>query len=124
MSGGGRAEHRRRGFPAVTGRARSVPSAVSAKHGRWAKWRSPRGTDSKPSRRRIAIARLRRIAIIRGPCRVRIWLRSSSKVTLRTQWLRFSIDQWPQKTIDALLDLVHGYFAERFDTERRILLIA
>jgi transposase len=29
-----------------------------------------------------------------------------------------------QKTIDALLDRVHGYLAERFDTERRLLLVA
>ena len=29
-----------------------------------------------------------------------------------------------QKTIDALLNRVHGHLAERFDTERRVLLVA
>ena len=29
-----------------------------------------------------------------------------------------------QRTIEALLERVHGYLAERFDTRRRILLVA
>jgi hypothetical protein len=29
-----------------------------------------------------------------------------------------------QRTIDALLDSVHGHFAECFDTQRRFLLVA
>lgn len=29
-----------------------------------------------------------------------------------------------QKTLDGLLDRVHGYLAERFDTQRRVLLVA
>jgi len=29
-----------------------------------------------------------------------------------------------QKTIDALLGRVHGYLGERFDTQRRVLLVA
>jgi hypothetical protein len=44
----------------------------------------------------MAIARLRRIAIILGALPERTWERSSSKVTSRTQWLRFSMDQCPR----------------------------
>lgn len=39
------------------------------------------------------IARLRSEAITRAPAALRIWLRSSSKVTSRTQCKRFSIVQ-------------------------------
>ena len=40
------------------------------------------------------MARLRSVAITWGPAPRRIWERSSSKVTSRTQWRRFSIVQW------------------------------
>ena len=44
----------------------------------------------------------------------RLWLDLHANVTRNHR----------QKTIDALLDRVHGYLAERFDTERRLLLVA
>jgi transposase len=44
----------------------------------------------------------------------RIWLDLHANVTRNHR----------QKTIDALLNRVHGYLAERFDTERRVLLVA
>ena len=49
-----------------------------------------------PARRRRLMARLRRVAMTRGPLPVRIWERSSSKVTSRTQCRRFSMHQWPR----------------------------
>jgi transposase len=44
----------------------------------------------------------------------RIWLDLHANVTRNHR----------QKTIDALLDQVHGHLAERFDTQRRVLLVA
>jgi transposase len=44
----------------------------------------------------------------------RLWLDLHANVTRNHR----------QKTIDALLDRVHGYLAERFDTKRRLLLVA
>jgi transposase len=44
----------------------------------------------------------------------RLWLDPHANVTRNHR----------QKTIDALPDRVHGYLAERFDTERRLLLVA
>jgi transposase len=44
----------------------------------------------------------------------RIWLDLHANVTRNHR----------QKTIDGLLNRVHGYLAERFDTERRVLLVA
>jgi hypothetical protein len=44
----------------------------------------------------------------------RLWLDRHANVTRNRR----------QKTVDALLDRVHGYLAERFDTERRLLLVA
>src|SRR3954453_21392414 len=41
------------------------------------------------------MARLRRVAITCGAAPVRIWERSSSKVTSLTQWSRVSMPQWP-----------------------------
>jgi hypothetical protein len=41
----------------------------------------------------MLVARLRSIAIMRGAWPERTCERSSSKVTSRTQWQRFSIDQ-------------------------------
>ena len=40
------------------------------------------------------MARLRNAAIISGVLPARTWERSSSKVTSRTQWERFSMRQW------------------------------
>ena len=48
-----------------------------------------------PARRSRLIAVLRRVAMTWGPWPVRIWDLSSSKVTSRTQWRRFSIPRWP-----------------------------
>jgi len=47
-----------------------------------------------PASRKREMARLRRVAITCGPAPRRIWERSSSKVTSRTQWRRFSMVQW------------------------------
>src|SRR5664280_361495 len=44
-------------------------------------------------RRKMVIARLRRLAMTRGPLPVRTWDRSSPNVTSRTQWSRSSMDQ-------------------------------
>ena len=44
----------------------------------------------------------------------RIWLDLHANVTRNHR----------QKTIDALLERVHGYLTERFDTQRRVLLVA
>jgi len=44
----------------------------------------------------------------------RIWLDLHANVTRNHR----------QRTIDALLDRVHGYLTERFDTQRRVLLVA
>ena len=44
----------------------------------------------------------------------RIWLDLHANVTRNHR----------QRTIDALLERVHGYLAERFDTQRRVLLVA
>ena len=44
----------------------------------------------------------------------RIWLDLHANVTRNHR----------QKTIVGLLDRVHGYLAERFDTRRRVLLVA
>ena len=46
-----------------------------------------------PARRRMLIARFLSVAMTRGPLPLRTWLRSSSKVTSRTQWSEFSIRQ-------------------------------
>lgn len=48
-----------------------------------------------PSRRRRLIAVERRVAITRDPFPVRVWDRSSSMATSRTQCTRFSIPQCP-----------------------------
>ena len=42
------------------------------------------------------MARLRRLAMTRGPLAVRAWERSSSKSMSRTQCSRSSIAQWPR----------------------------
>ncbi len=47
-----------------------------------------------PASRKREMARLRSVAITCGPAPRRTWDRSSSKVTSRTQWSRFSIVQW------------------------------
>lgn len=49
-----------------------------------------------PASRSALIARLRSVAITRGALPTRIWQRSSSKVTSRTQCTRFSIPQCPR----------------------------
>jgi len=49
-----------------------------------------------PLRRNTPITRLRKAAITWGAAPVRIWQRSSSKVTSRTQWRRFSMPQCPR----------------------------
>jgi len=46
-----------------------------------------------PAMRNTLIARLRKVAITCGPPFLRIRDRSSSKVTSRTQWTPFSMDQ-------------------------------
>ena len=56
--------------------------------------RSAGAISGAPARRSKEMARLRRVAITWGPAPRRIWERSSSKVTSRTQWRRFSIVQW------------------------------
>jgi hypothetical protein len=49
-----------------------------------------------PFIRRMLSARFSREAMARGPVWVRIWERSSSWVTSRTQCRRFSMAQWPR----------------------------
>lgn len=58
--------------------------------------RRPFAMFANPRRRSAPIARLRSVARIRGAVPVRSWERSSSKVTSRTQWMQFSIFQWPR----------------------------
>jgi len=48
-----------------------------------------------PARRKMAITRLRRAAMIRGLSSARTWERSSSKSRSRTQCSRSSTPQWP-----------------------------
>ena len=50
-----------------------------------------------PVSRRMVMARLRRLAMTRGPFRVRIWEESSPRVTSRTQCRLSSMDQCPRK---------------------------
>ena len=50
--------------------------------------------NGAPVSRRREMARLRTVAITCGPAPRRTWDRSSSKVTSRTPWRRFSIVQW------------------------------
>ncbi|OLM08469.1 hypothetical protein Ae706Ps2_6713c [Pseudonocardia sp. Ae706_Ps2] len=67
--------------------------------GRWASrawWRSPAAMLVVPVSRSAAIARLRRAAMTCGPAAVRVWERSSSKETSRTQCSRFSMFQCPR----------------------------
>lgn len=56
------------------------------------------------------IARLRRLAMTWAAFPARTGERSSSKVTSRTQWSRFSIPQWPANVVGELggADLVCG----------------
>jgi hypothetical protein len=49
-----------------------------------------------PACRISPIARLRSVAIILGREPVFTWDESSRKVTSRTQWILFSIAQWPR----------------------------
>ncbi len=58
--------------------------------------RRVRAMLAAPARRQVLVARLRRVAMARGPLPVRICERSSSKVTSRTQWRRFSMPQCPR----------------------------
>ncbi len=55
--------------------------------------RRDRAIFSAPAMRRRLMARLRNEALTWGPAFLRTWLRSSSKVTSRTQWTLFSMDQ-------------------------------
>jgi hypothetical protein len=54
-------------------------------------------------RRKMVIARLRRLAMTRGPLPVRTWDRSSPNVTSRTHWSRSSMDQWPRSASASLV---------------------
>ena len=42
----------------------------------------------------------------------------------KDSWIFLHLLRAPLETLDALLDRVHGRLAERFDTQRRILLVA
>lgn len=44
-----------------------------------------------PAARRVLIAKLRRVAMLSGPCPVRTVEASSAKVVSRTKWRRFSM---------------------------------
>ncbi len=62
----------------------------------WPAWcRSPAAMLVQPVRRRKLIAVFRMVAMTWGALPVRIWERSSSKVTSRHQWIRFSMPQCP-----------------------------
>ena len=52
-----------------------------------------------PDSRKMVMARLRRLAMMRGPLAVRTWERSSSKSVSRTQWRRSSMPQWPRMMV-------------------------
>ena len=49
-----------------------------------------------PDSRKMVMARLRKLAMMRGPLAVRTWERSSSKSMSRTQWRRSLMPQWPR----------------------------
>ncbi len=72
-----------------------VSTSSRALSGCLAWWRRPAAMLCHPLMRRMLIARLRQVAITRGACpAVRTCDLSSSKVTSRTQWRRFSMPQW------------------------------
>lgn len=59
-----------------------------------------------PAMRSAPIASLRSVAMTRGALPTRIWERSSSKITSRTQWMRFwklsrsCRDRWPSRPLE------------------------
>lgn len=57
------------------------------------------GVAGCPARRKMVTARLRRLAMMRGPSAVRIWRRSSSKSMSRIQYRRYSIPQCPRQAL-------------------------
>lgn len=59
-------------------------------------WRQAVAMLVRPSWRNTLIARLRRVAIVRGRFLVRILEASSVNVVSRTWWSWFSIFQWPR----------------------------
>ena len=58
-------------------------------------WRKAAAMFVAPARRRMLMAVLRSAAMMCGAAPARVWERSSSKVTSRTQCSRFSMPQWP-----------------------------
>jgi len=56
--------------------------------------RSAGAMSGAPASRKSEMARLRTVAMTWGPAPRRIWERSSSNVTSRTQCSRFSMVQW------------------------------
>jgi hypothetical protein len=61
--------------------------------GAW--WRQPAPMPVSPAERKMVMARLRTLAMTRGPLLERTWERSLFRSMLRTRCSRSSISQWP-----------------------------